>query len=806
MTMRDDANRLPPKRRLAMLARTIRMMTAAPRPRTFPVLAAEHLPPMRGRLELLRDVNGIPHVYAEEEPDLFAALGFLQAADRFVLLDIVRHLGAGRLCELVGSFSAPAGSEVFSGKGIRDVDAFIRPLDFEAQSVRDCERLEPRARRCLEAFAAGVNAALRALRGVYPPEYLLLGRVRPWQPSDALLAAQTCAFCVALSPLDVELTFDAARGRLGDAVAKRLYPEAPWEHAPTTYATVDGPEPQAPLHFAAGGSNNWAVGAARSASSAPVVANDPHVPLLPLPTFWYHAHLECPRYRVQGGMMLGCPIFGYGHNGSLAWGVTTAYRDGWDLYRIHRVPGDRTRYRTVNGTGTITAHQEQHRARFARRSALQWERCDHGIIYPGWTHHDGTDLAIRYVPSDLASYFEGYLALAESTTVEAHQQALARINEGPFDFNHVYAHRDGHIAWEPFGRLPRRAADGLFVRDAHDPAAQWDGFLPFSDNPKMINPERGFVASANSIADPQNFAVATTRVHVEPAHRQRRIESFLADNGPHSYETFATLQRDVGSDYGVPLRDALLELGGDLAQQADMVGQAYRVFATWDGTFRCDSAAAALFWFTQLELARRIFEALLGRDVARRYLNTRRALARVQRLLLDGADPLHPDVERACGASVRDLARAAFTVAVTRVVAKCGPDPARWRWGDFQRLRLGTLLGELPLFGRYFRALEAPFPGDVYTVSPSVPMPIGDALRVFVGASSRFICDLSRPDEAWFAHSSGPSADVGSAFFSNLSPAWYRFEYFRSALWKPDDVPNPVERLVIEPQSRAARP
>ena len=355
--MENAGQRLPPKRRLAMLARTIRGVVATPRPQTFPALTAAHLPATRGRLEVIRDANGIPHIYADEEPDLFAALGFLQAADRFILLDIVRHLGAGRLCELVGDFSTPPGSEVFSGKGIRDVDGFVRPLDFEAQSARDFERLDSRARHCLEAFAGGINAALQAMRGVYPPEYLLLGRVRPWRPSDALLAAQACAFCIALSPLDIELTFDAVRGHIGDAAARRLYPEAPWENVPTSYAVVDGPEPQLPLHFAAGGSNNWAVGAARSASGAPLVANDPHVPLLPLPTFWYHAHLACRRYRVQGGMMLGCPIFGYGHNGFLAWGVTTAYRDGWDVYRIHRLPGDPTRYRTVDGSAAITRHR-----------------------------------------------------------------------------------------------------------------------------------------------------------------------------------------------------------------------------------------------------------------------------------------------------------------------------------------------------------------------------------------------------------------------------------------------------------------
>jgi len=767
------------------------------RAETQPALRADLLPAMAGRVEIVRDARGVPHIYAEHERDLYAALGYLQAGDRFALIDVTRHLGAGRLCDLVGSFRVPAGG-VFSGRGLRDLDGFVRPLGFEAQSEGDFARLSERGRGCLEAFADGVNAALRAMRGLYPPEYLLLGAVRPWRPADALLLARTCAFTVALAPLEMELNFDAVRGHLGDAAARRFFPEAPWDAAPTSYAAIEGVEPEPPLHLPAGGSNNWAVSSARSVSGAPLVANDPHVPLFPLPTFWYHAHLECPHYRVQGGLMLGCPVFGFGHNGHLAWGVTTAYRDAWDLYRVERVAGDPTRYRTVEGTGVITRQCDRRRVRFGREVMIEWESCPHGVIYPGWKHHDGTDLALRLVPSDLASYFEGYLDLAESKSVADHQRALARINDGPFDFNHVYGHKDGHIAWEPFGRLPRRAGDGLFVRDAHDPSAQWDGFVPFGEMPKIQNPERGFVNSANSIVDPDNFRVATTTVHVEPRHRHDRIAGFLAARPKHSVESFMALQRDLGSDYGPRLRDALVRLLDGGASLTPLQERAREELASWPGDFGCDSTGAPLFSFTQQALARRLCEALLGPAIGRRYVSNRRGVARTQRLLLEEHDPLRPDLEKATGRSLAELSREAFAAAVERVVARCGENPADWQWGKFQRVKLGTLLGELPLIGRFFVALDAPFPGDMYTVSPSVPIPGGGGLRPLIGASSRFICDLARPDEAWFAHSSGPSGDVGSSFFANLTGSWQRFEYFRSALWQPAEVPDVVERVVID--------
>ena len=780
-------------RRGAMLARLLER--TPPQPRTFPTFSAAQLPPMRGRFELIRDGNGVLHLYADQEADLYAAAGFAQAADRFFQLDLLRHLGAGTLCALVGNLSAPRRNQLFGGRRVADVDGFVRPLGFAAQSRADFTRLSPRAATLLERFAEGVNAALRAMRGCYPPEYLFVGAVDPWHPADCLLTARTCAFTISLAAFDSELTFDAARGALGDEVARRLYTEAPWEHVPTSYrARGTVPEPDVPIHVAAGGSNNWAVGAALSTGAAPLVANDPHVPFL-LPTFWHHVHLDCPAYRVQGGMFPGCPVFGFGHNGALAWGCTTGYRDGYDLYRIHRLPDDAARYRTVHGSGAITKHREELPARFGRRAVLEWESCEHGVLYPGWRHHDGVELAVRAVPSDLAHYFEGYLALAAAPSVEQHRDALALINDGPFDFNHVYGHRDGTIGWELFGRVPRRRHEGLFVRDAHDPDAQWDGWVPFEDMPKQRQPPRGFVGTANSNTDPA-CAVAFTVTHCEPRYRTTRIESFLAAEPLHSTDTFAALQRDVVAAYAPPIRDALVEAIGPVTGNA-VAASALAELRAWDGTFPSDSCGALLFGLLQQDLTLRVFETLLGTELGRRYANGRRATPRLHDLLVDRADPLRADVEGAARRPLAELVREAFFAVVERTAAAQGFDPARWHWGAVHRVRLGTVLALLPVIGERFVALEGEFPGDEYTVSPARALPVRGTLYAAVGATSRFICDLARPEEALFAHSAGPSSDPHSTFFAALSAPWHRFEYFRSALWRPSEVPNRMEHIVI---------
>lgn len=763
--------------------------------RTFPALTRANLPPMRGALRILRDANGATHVYAEDERDRYAAAGWLQAADRFFLLDIVRHLGAGRLCALLGNWKAPRGLGLGGGGRVSDLDGFVRPFGFEAQSRADVTRLAPRAAGLLEAYSDGVNAALHAMRGVYPPEYLLVGAPRPWQPADCLLNGRACAFVVSLTGFENERVFDAVRGARGDGLARRLFPEAPWENVPTSYRVGTGDDtPETPLGASAIGSNNWAVSGALSASGRPVVANDPHVPFVPLPTFWHHLHLHGPDHRVQGGMFPGLPAFGFGHNGDLAWGCTTGFRDAYDVYRVHRLADDPSRYRTEHGSGAIAKHREELPARGGRTVTLEWESCEHGVIYPGWHHHDGTPLAVRIVPSDTAAMFEGYVALAEARTVDAFRAGLARCNEGPFDFNLVYGHRDGAIAWELFGHAPRRRSEGLFVRDADDPAGQWDGFIPFAEMPKQRDPARGFVATANSETDPAQCAAVFTPTHCEPRYRTDQIGARLAARRDHDPASFAAIQRDVHADYAPALRDACVAAIGEVSGN-DVARRALAVLRAWDGAFDSESAGGAVFALLHQDLPFRLFAPLLGPSLGSRFAHGRRAMPRLHRLLLDREDALRADIEGAAGRPLATLVREGFFAVVERLAAAQGCDPVAWRWGAVQRIWLGTPLGLLPLVGRRFVALDAAFPGDEYTINPSRSIPLRGRHYAFVGATSRFICDLATPDEALFAHSAGPSADVRSPLFRAGAESWQRFQYFRSALWEADQVPDVIERL-----------
>ena len=97
------------------------------------------------------------------------------------------------------------------------------------------------------------------------------------------------------------------------------------------------------------------------------------------------------------------------------------------------------------------------------------------------------------------------------------------------------------------------------MRDADDPAAQWEGWVPFEAMPKHLAPACGFVATANSSTDPAHTIVFTT-THCEPRYRTSRIECGLAAEQAHTTETFAAMQRDVEGAHVPALRDAVVAI------------------------------------------------------------------------------------------------------------------------------------------------------------------------------------------------------------------------------------------------------
>lgn len=362
------------KRLATCLAACLAALLAA-----FPAAAVE-VPGLDARVRVLRDVQGVPHVFAATRHDLFFMQGWLHAQDRLFQMDLSRRQASGTLAEVVGPAALAS-------------DVQLRTLGLRRAAEASLPLLSPQARADLAAYADGVNA--RVASHPLPPEYGLLELTgfEPWTPTDSVAIAKLVAFGLSFD-LDVELTvnlltYQQAGQALGfDGVAlffEDLFRSAPFDDAstvpdalvemgalparpPLAAAASASPERLADIRTAlaatrpellelAGsflerarrvpllasalvpgerveGSNEWAVSGLHTASGNPLMANDPHL-ALDTPATFYQIHLRAPRegINVIGSGFAGAPYVILGQNQNVAWGATTNPLDVTDVFQ-----------------------------------------------------------------------------------------------------------------------------------------------------------------------------------------------------------------------------------------------------------------------------------------------------------------------------------------------------------------------------------------------------------------------------------------------------------------------------------------
>src|SRR6185436_5554200 len=261
-------------------------------------------------VEVLRDGNGIPHIFARSIADASFALGFVHAQDRLWQMESSRRVASGRVSEIAGAGALP-------------VDRLMRTLGLRRVAAANFERYDAETKRLLEAYAAGVNAFL-ATDPVLPPEFWIARlKPEPWSPIDSVVWTKVMALDLGGNWRGELLRLHLARSLPVERVEQFL-PPYPGDKPIAIrdlrglYEGIDVPPTPG---WPPGASNSWVVSGTRSASGKPLLANDPHLRLT-APPVWYFAHLHAPGLDVVGASLPGVPGVIIGRNQRLAWGFT----------------------------------------------------------------------------------------------------------------------------------------------------------------------------------------------------------------------------------------------------------------------------------------------------------------------------------------------------------------------------------------------------------------------------------------------------------------------------------------------------
>ena len=742
---------------------------------------------LKAPVEIIRDKDGVPHIFAESEEDAAFALGFVHAQDRLWQMEEMRRVGAGRLAEVVGAAALP-------------LDRFTRTIGLERLAEAALATLDPALRIKLEAYAAGVNAFLAQHRGAWPPEFMLLGIAPPpWRPVDSLLWGELMA--VQLSGhWRNELLRARLLTRLSPVQVDQLWPPYP-EGAPTTLAwdpTLFRGLPLARLAELAaaldgrGASNTWVVDGVHSVTGKPILANDPHLGFT-LPGLWYLARLETPSLRSAGATVPGVPLIILGHNDRIAWGMTTTGSDVEDLFIERLDPRDPDRYVTPEGSVPFRARTEIIQVRGKSPVTLTVRETRHGPV-------------LSDAVEDLAKAVERGTVVALSATWLRTDNRIAtsiyRVNSARDwptfvaalqDFNAPeqnlsYADVDGTIGFYAAGWVPiRRAGSGWLPVPGWTGEYDWQGMIPFEALPHGINPRRGRFVNANNkvtpSGNPDRLSASVPNPHPydltadgwDSPYRARRIETMLDSVSKGSLDAFAAMQADSLS---LAARDLLPNLTQvDVAEpRASLALDRLR---RWDGTMARGMSEPLIFSAWLRELNRLLFRTKLGEDF--------RAFWGERPGLVASITTEHPEWcakgEVPTAGDCRALSAEALTRALDWIASRYGVDPARWRWGNAHQAEFRhRIFQRIPLIGALID-LRMPADGGNYTVNRGA-FDVANEREPFAdvhGAGFRAIYDLADLDRSRFMIAGGQSGNPFSRHFTDLARRWRDFDYVRLA-------------------------
>lgn len=722
-------------------------------------------------VEVLRDRWGVAHIYAQTVRDLFFAQGYVAAQDRLYQIEIWRRTGAGEL------------SEVFGPEYVSR-DRIARLVRYRGDMEAEWASYSPRAREIAEAFTEGINAWVEQNRSNLPIEFELLD-FEPgiWEPEHVLLRI---AGLLMVRNVSQEIARAKMVAELGVGETRKWYPtDPPRELRPDPEIDLAGIDDRVtadyrravsiPVLREQDGSNNWVVSAERSATGAPLLASDPHRPVI-LPSLRYLVHLNGPGWNVIGSGEPALPGVAIGHNERIGWGFTIVQYDAADLFVERTNPQNPDQYLFEGNWLDMEVERQEVRVRdrrepeqislrFTRNGPVIWDDPENDRV-----------VALRWAGQEpgTAGYL-GSLALDQAEDWDGFVDAM-RAWKVPSE-NIVYADVDGNIGWIAAGLMPvREGWSGLLPVPAHTGSYRWTGFRGVDELPQIKNPPSGYVATANHNILPEGYPHDLGFDWSAP-YRFDRVDEVLSGAGTFTVEDFQRLQHD---EMSLPAR----HLVGMLRELPELDSAAARMLESWDFVLDADSDAAALFqaWIRRLPGALLESEAPEhARDLIARYLQLPTMIRKLG--------------EIDAGARRRIMADS-LDDAFESLVSRLGADRSAWRWGALHTIGFRHPLSNSPERREAFDIQAVARGGDGYTPNATR----GPGYSQASGASYRHVLDLADWDRSVFTSTPGQSGQPGSPHYDDLLPMWANGEYAPLAFSREAVEASTANRLILEPQ------
>lgn len=741
------------------------------------------------------DERGVPHIRADNEADLYRALGYVHAQDRLFQMEIMRRLANGELAEVLGP-------------KLLDTDRLFRTLGIREYAKNFAAKLDTDspAGEALLAYLDGINQFQDSHPA--PMEFDILGiPKRPFTAQDTAAVTGYLAYSFAAA-FKTEPLMTYIRDKLGPEYLTAFDVDGHPEGGVQSLSAQDWSglnrlaEVSRDAVQTAGlgpfqGSNAWAISGKRTASGKPILAGDPHIGFS-VPAVWYEAHLFAPEFELYGHFQALNPMALLGHNSEFGWSITMFENDDIDLIAEKANPANPNQVWHQGQWVELQTRSETIKVKGAPDSVLVVRHGPHGpIVTDAVKGNSGnTPIAMWWAFLETENpILQAFYDLNRADTREKARDAAAQI-DAP-GLNIVWAAASGDIAWWAAGKLPQRppGVNPMFILDAEKGEAEKSGFYNFSFNPQEENPSRGYIVSANQ----QPGGVVPVPGYYLLPDRAKRLDDALQESKPKwTTEMNTQLQLDVCNGYPKRVLDKLLPMMDTLVTDANE-----RAFMEplqkWDGCYTSNSVAASLFSQLSYELTRAVFEDELGEVQFQNLLETPALDHALPLLVSDVKSPWWDNVKTPQKESHFETIRVAWSSTLRHMQGLYGTSLLDWSWAQTHTLTHVHPLGMQKPYNLLFNVGPFSVTGGRETPN-NLSGRVGPApWAVTYGPSTRRVIDFGAPEKSVGINPVGQSGVLFDAHYSDQAERYAAGKYARQRMTSADILAHSTGKMTLVP-------
>jgi penicillin amidase len=734
--------------------------------------------------EVIFDNYGIPHIYADNNEDAFRMLGYVQASDRLFQLELLRRVGSGRLSEILGKETIP-------------VDKYIRTVGLDENAKRAAIAFENEApeeiKRNVYAFIDGINQYIKEENA--PIEFTIIGIEKSeFTLTDIYRILGYMGFGFSME-LKNEPMLSWINNNLGSQYITDLHldyiprdvtiPNQKIVPDTTDFTPIAAQVSDVldrlpvPIFY---GSNSWVISGKKSKSGKVLFANDTHIGLSQ-PSVWYEAHIETPDLKIYGNFLAGIPYPLVAHNMHHSWGLTIFPADATDLYS-ETIKDNKVLYK--NEWVELQKREETIMVKGQDPVTFNVTTTPHGPIISEldkFSQDFEKPVSMWFVANKVTDRkLYSIASLSTSHSFEDFEKA-ARDIDSP-GLNIMYGDIEGNIGWYGGAKLiqrpnhvqPKLVLDGATGKD------DALGFYDFSYNPRNINPENGYVVSANNQPDSINGVMH--KGYYYAGARYKAISEAIEKRDDWDIDAMKTL---VMSDKSPIYPNNIKEISAIVTPTTETEKEVLNAALAWGGEHGENQVGPTIYY----KMIYHILQMSLEDEMSKRrfdlFLSTPVYLHAVNPLLVNESSVWWDDITTTEVESRSNIVNAAFTKSVNELTAQLGNDVTSWNWNKVHFIEHIHPIGRKEPMDKIFNVGPFPAGGGEEVINKIAFSLNGDGIyKSRSGPAMRILLDFDDIENSISINPTGASGNVMNPHYDDQAMMYVNGEFRKQKMVKTD--------------------